>query len=249
MKRRNMSNLNPKPGKLYGIGVGPGDPELLTLKARRVLEEVPVIFAPRKSPDEPGMAEGIITGLLPELKNKCAGVILPMLKDEALLQPYWRQAALQIQQRLSKGGNGAFINIGDPLLYGTFIYIWDILRREYPETEVEIIPGISSINAAGAKAQVPLAIDDDNIAIISGDQKAEMIKSALASFDTVIFMKVNTVFNKLFKILEETQLIDRGVFIKRCTTGKEEIVRDIRALKENKLDYFSLLIVRKQSGG
>jgi len=232
-------------GRLYGVGVGPGDPELLTLKARRVLTEVPVIFVPKKAEQSQSIAESIIGSLAPDMESKCVGIILPMLRDKKKLQEYRRQAADIIWRHLNQGKDGAFVNVGDPLFYGTFIHIMRTLQTNHPETEVEIIPGVSSINAAAARAAVPLASDDDNIAVISGNQKDEIIRNALENFDTVVFMKVNTVFERLLGILEEMELKDKSIYIRRCTTEEEEIVRDIGRLQGEKLDYFSLLIVRK----
>ena len=119
------------------------------------------------------------------------------------------------------------------------------LQAVHPEIRVEIIPGISSINAVAAGALVPLASDDENIAVLSGDQEEGTIRNALKAFETVVFIKVNMVFNKLLKILEELHLKDKAVFIRRCTTEEEEIIRDIDRLKGTEIDYFSLLIVRK----
>jgi precorrin-2/cobalt-factor-2 C20-methyltransferase len=230
-----------KIGRLYGVGVGPGDPELLTLKAQRVLAHVPVVFIPQKSEENGSIAESIIIDQVPHVASKCIGIVLPMLRDRKKLQQYWQQAADIIWDQLSQGKDGAFVNVGDPLFYSTFIYIMEALRSRHPEIEIEVIPGVSSMNAAAARADVPLASDDDNIAVISGEQKDEIIKNALENFDTVVFMKVNTVFERLLVILEEMNLSGRSIYVRRCTTEDEEIIRDISRLKGKKLDYFSLL--------
>lgn len=232
-------------GRLYGLGVGPGDPELLTLKARRVLTEVPVIFVPKKSEDDKSISESIITGLVPNAKSKITQIILPMLRDKQKLQEYWQQAADIIWYHLNQGKDGAFVNVGDPLLYGTFTHVMKMLQRNHPEIEIEVIPGISSINAAAARTVIPLASDDDNIAIISGDHGDKAIRETLENFDTVVFIKMNKVFDKLLKILGELNMIDKCVYVRRCTTQDEEIIRDIDRLKDEMVDYFSLLIVRK----
>jgi len=240
-----MGENKPKIGRLYGVGVGPGDPELLTLKAQRVLNGVPMIFVPVKSEEDRSIAESIITDLSPDVKSKITRIILPMLRDKKKLQEYRQQAADIIWHHLSQGKDGAFVNIGDPLLYGTFIHVMKTLQMNHPEIEVEVIPGVSSINAAAARDVIPLASDDDNIAVISGNKKDEIIRNALENYDTVVFMKVNRVFDRLLGILEEMNLKDKSIYIRRCTTQEEEIVRDIDLLKGEKLDYFSLLIVRK----
>jgi len=173
------------------------------------------------------------------------GMVLPMLRDKEQLKKYWHQAADTIWHHLERGEDCAFVNVGDPLLYGTFIHILETLKRSHPEIEVEVIPGISSINAAAARTVVPLASDNDNIAIISGNREDKVIRETLENFDTVVFMKLNNVFDKLLEILEELNLMDKCVYVRRCTTKDEEIIWDISKLKGEKVDYFSLLIVRK----
>ncbi|MFH1650517.1 MAG: precorrin-2 C(20)-methyltransferase [Chloroflexota bacterium] len=232
-------------GRLYGVGIGPGDPELVTLKAQRILNEVAAIFVPKKSAGDKSIAESVITGLQPHLAAKVIGIVLPMLRDEDKLREHWRRAAECVWSHLERGEDGAFVNVGDPLFYGTFIHVMGELKNSHPEIEIEIVPGVSSINAAAARTAVPLGSDDDNIAVISGDQPESVIRNALENFATVVFLKVNTVFARLVLILEDMDLADKSIYVKRCTTGEEEIVRDIRRLPKDKADYFSLVIVRK----
>ena len=232
-------------GRLYGVGVGPGDPELVTVKARRILSQVAVIFVPKKTEQSESIAESIIGNLSPRIETKIVGMVLPMLRDEEQLQGYWNQAANTIWRYLKNGEDCAFVNVGDPLFYGTFVHILETVKNSHPEVEVEVIPGISSINAAAARAVVPLASSDERIAIISGNEEDKVIRQTLENFDTVVFMKMNTGFDKLLAILEELSLLEKCVYVRRCTTQDEEIIRDIRRLKGERVDYFSLLIVRK----
>jgi precorrin-2/cobalt-factor-2 C20-methyltransferase len=232
-------------GRLYGVGVGPGDPELLTLRAYNLLSRISVIFVPLKDEKSSSYARSIIKNLVKESDGKVVGVVLPMLRDKEQLTDYWLKATERIWQYLNKGQDCAFVNIGDPLLYGTFIHIFETLRKSHPEIEVEVIPGISSINAAAARAVVPLARNDERIAIISGNRADNVIRETLNNFDTVVFIKMNKAFDKLLAILEELNLIEKCVYVRRCTTQEEEIIRDISKLKDEKVDYFSLLIVRK----
>jgi precorrin-2/cobalt-factor-2 C20-methyltransferase len=234
-----------KIGRLYGVGVGPGDPELLTLRAHHLLSRIPVIFVPLKDEKSSSYARSVIKNLVKKSEGKVVGVVLPMLRDKEKLADYWLKAAESIWQYLKKGEDCAFVNIGDPLLYGTFIHILETLQKSHPEIEVEVIPGISSISAAAARAVVPLASNDERIAIISGNREDKVIREALDNFDTVVFIKMNKVFDRLLGILEELKLVEKCVYVRRCTTQDEEIIRDISKLKGEKVDYFSLLIVRK----
>jgi precorrin-2/cobalt-factor-2 C20-methyltransferase len=234
-----------KAGCLYGVGVGPGDPELLTLRAYNILSRVPVIFVPLKDKASKSYARSVIDSLIKKPEGKVVGLVLPMLRDREQLAHYWQQAADTIWGYLQKGEDCAFVNVGDPLLYGTFVHILETLRKGHPDMEVEVVPGISSINAAAARAVVPLASSEERIAIISGNRDDKILRETIANFDTVVFMKMNTVFDKLLPILEELKLVDKCVYVRRCTTQEEEVVRDISQLKGKKVDYFSLLILRK----
>jgi precorrin-2/cobalt-factor-2 C20-methyltransferase len=240
-----VSNKKPRIGRLYGVGVGPGDPELMTLKASRILSQVPVIFVPKKAEQGESIAESIVGNLSPRIEPRVVGLVLPMLRNREQLADYWRKAVESMWQYLKNGEDCAFVNVGDPLLYGTFVHILETLQKSHPEVEVEVIPGISSINAAAARAIVPLASNDERIAIISGNREDKVIRETLENFDTVVFMKMNTVFDKLLTILGELKLIEKCVYVRRCTIQDEEIIWDISRLKGKKVDYFSLLIVRK----
>ena len=171
-----MSNEKSRIGRLYGVGIGPGDPELLTLRAYRILSQVPVIFVPLKDKKSSSYAGSIITDLVKKSRGKVVELVFPMLRDRERLVDYWHKAAESIWQYLKKGEDCAFANVGDPLLYGTFIHVFETLKKTHPEIEVEVIPGISSINAAAARTIVPLASNDEHIAIISGNCADKFIR-------------------------------------------------------------------------
>jgi precorrin-2/cobalt-factor-2 C20-methyltransferase len=234
-----------KTGKLYGVGVGPGDPELLTLKALRVLSSVAVIFVPHKKDEGESLARSTVAGLVPDSESKLMGLVFPMVRGEEQLTPYWQRAANMIWQHLERGEDCAFINIGDPLLYGTFLHILRILKKEHPRIPVEVVPGISSLNSSAAAALFPLATQDERIAILSAEKNEEVIREALIRFDTVVFLKVNSIFDRLMGIIEDMGMSDRCVFVRRCSTPDQEITTDMSSLKGKKLDYFSILLVRR----
>ncbi|MBT9148671.1 MAG: precorrin-2 C(20)-methyltransferase [Dehalococcoidia bacterium] len=232
-----------KVGRLYGVGVGPGDPELITLKAQRILSQVSTIFVPRKDTNHESYARSIMSGLVKDSNQRIVDLIFPMQKSA--LEPYWERAADEIWQHLARGEDCAFVTEGDPLLYGTFAYILSIFQEHYPEVAIEIVPGISSINAASARALLSLASGSERVAIIPATYEDKALRETLESFDTVVLLKVNTVFDRILDVLEEMKLVDRCIYIRRCTTKDEEIVKDIRKLKGRDLDYLSLLIVRR----
>lgn len=232
-------------GCLYGIGVGPGDPELLTVRATRLLSRVPVIFTPQKDGKSKSYARRIIARLVKEPEQRVIELVFPMKKDASGLTDYWEKATETIWRHLSNGKDCAFITEGDPFLYGTFIHVFEILQKNHPEVSIEVIPGISSINAAAARALLPLATGSERVAILPATYEDRAIRKTLEDFDTVVFLKINTVFDRVLNILEELNLTEKCIYVSRCTTEDEEIIKDISKLKGQKLDYLSLLIVRR----
>ncbi len=230
---------------MYGVGVGPGDLELLTLKAQRVLAGVPVVFVPKKAPGGDSLARAIIGGLLAGSGQKVVELVFPMVRDKAELAAAWERATDTIWQHLAAGDDCAFVSAGDPLLYGTFVHVLGTLRERHPEVAVEVIPGVSSPHAVAAAGLLPLASEDEHVAIVSLPCDETFVRKALLDFDTVVFMKINRSFDRVLDILEELNLAGKCLFVRRCATPEQEIVRDIGALRGRKLDYFSLLIVRR----
>ena len=239
-----MANIrNQGIGQLYGVGVGPGDPELITIKAQRILSQVSVIFVPSKGAGHESYAGSIISSLVKGSTPEVVKLIFPMQKSA--LESYWEKAVEEIWQHLTQGRDCALVTEGDPLLYGTFIYILSILQERHPEVSIEVVPGISSINAASARALLPLATGSERVATIPATYEDEALRETLQTFDTVVLLKVNAVFDRILDVLEEMNLVDKCIYIKRCTTEDEEIVRDIRRLRGKTLDYLSLVIVRR----
>jgi precorrin-2/cobalt-factor-2 C20-methyltransferase len=236
-----------KAGRLYGIGVGPGDPELLTIKAQRILTEAPVICVPVKAPGEPSFAQSIVRGVINPDRQEILELVFPMLKNAGALEPYWRLGADLIWERLSSGLDCAFISEGDPFIYSTFIDIYNLLAASHPGLEIEVVPGISSFNAAAARSLTPLVDGDERLALLPATFEGDRLREVLRTFDTVALFKVHSVFDHLLEVLEEEGLTENAVCVMRCGGRDEVIERDIRRLKDQKLNYFSLIIVRRNN--
>ncbi len=236
-------------GTLYVVGVGPGDPELLTLKAARILGKAPCICVPKGREEGSSLALSIAKGSVSLDGKEIIEAHFPMRKTkdaayDAELDAKWRHTVETVLERLNAGTDVAFITIGDPTIYSTFFHLYDRLLEHNPALAIEIVPGVSSINASAARAKVSLGLADEKIGVIPATY-AEDLKRYLAAFDTLVLMKVHRVFNEVLKILEEEGLVRNSVYVVRAGMDNEKIFRDIRDVKEDDLDYFSLMIVRK----
>jgi len=238
-------------GRLYVVGVGPGDPELLTLKAVRILGQVGSICVPRGSEGGESLALSIASKAAGLNGKEIVEVYFPMKalhSHRTELDAQWGEAISVILDRLRKGIDTAFITIGDPGLYSTFFYLYDRLMEECPELNIEVVPGISSINASAALAGVSLALGHERIAILPANHVSDLMR-VFEQFDTVVLMKVYKVFGKIRKALADLGLLDGAVYVSRAGMADETVRTDLNALESGKLDYFSLVIVRKGRRG
>ncbi|HEX9869304.1 MAG TPA: precorrin-2 C(20)-methyltransferase [Candidatus Tectomicrobia bacterium] len=253
-------------GTFYGIGMGPGDPELLTRKAFRLLAEVPVIFYPSCGGKADGFALDILQGVfaedyggranggmgLPSMSQgssvlaRCRPLSTTMVRGADTARPHWADAAEHVAAVLQNGQDAAFITEGDPALYSTFVYLQVALAERFPEARIEIVPGVSSMSAAAARTLFPLALGEERIAILPATYDPPFLERALEAFDTIVLLKVNRVLDQLITILERHGLLDGAVFVERCGTSRERIIRDVSSLRGQRMNYFSLLLVRKE---
>ena len=231
-------------GRLYGVGVGPGDPELLTVKAQRVLQSVPVIWVPQAGVSVESYAYSIVKGIIDEDQQEVVRATFPT-NDEDAAGEVWRAAARELANRLEAGSDVAFITEGDPMLYSTFAYVLETILAEFPHLPVEVVPGVSSVMAAAASAVAPLVTHGQRLAILPAVYGIDDLREAIALYDTIVLMKVNRTLLDALANLERLGLAGRTIYVRRATTERERVVRDIRELTDEDLDYFSLLIIRR----
>jgi precorrin-2/cobalt-factor-2 C20-methyltransferase len=231
--------------KIYAVGVGPGDPELLTRKAERILKGVDVILAPVSNPAEASVALETIREFIDEKRQEVIVHQFPMTSDRSRLLPAWQEAAAVIAGHAAAGRNVAFITIGDPLFYSTFIYLLRIFREQWPHLPIEIVPGISSINASAARSSIPLVESEEKMAVIPATAGIEKIASALADFETVVLLKVKPLYADILELLRHTGREQSTVFVERVGSAREKIITNFAEISAHTPDYLSLLIVKR----
>ena len=238
------SSSPPVTGRLYGVGVGPGDPELLTLKALRILQQVPIICVPQAHTSAESYALTIVREFLDQERQEIMRIPFPT-DDEEAAGDVWRNAAEAVVERVLQGQDAAFITEGDPMLYSTFSYVLESVRANHPEVPVEIVPGVSSVMAAAASAVAPLVTHGQRLAILPAVYGIDDLREAIANYDTIVLMKVNRTLLQALANLEKLGLAGKGIYVRRASTARERVVQDLNQLSEEDLDYFSLLIIRK----
>jgi len=239
-------------GTLYVIGIGPGDPELMTLKAVRILREVPCICVPKGREEGSSLALSVVQKAINLEGKEIIEAHFPMkkTKDNGLaatqceLDTKWQGTVEAILGRLVKGINMAFITNGDPTIYSTFFYLYDSLLELNPDLHIEIIPGVSSINAASARAKVSLSLADEKIAILPATYITD-IDMLLEQFDSIVLMKVHRVFDKILRTLEQRNLVNKATYIVKAGMKDEKIFKNIKDVKLEDLNYFSVLIIKQ----
>ena len=146
--------------------------------------------------------------------------------------------------RLRKEQDVAFLTEGDPLLFSTFSYVLAGVKELCPEAPIVISPGVSSVMAAAASSGVPLATHGQRLAILPAAYGLDDLSEATSNFDTVVLMKVSSNIVKTLADLEELGLTGQSTYVRRASTGQEKVIRDVTQIKDEDLDYFSLLIVK-----
>ena len=232
------------PGCLYGVGVGPGDPELLTLKASRVLQRVQIVCVRQPEPGEENYALDVVREFLDESRQEIVRLPLPG-EDTPGSATTWDAAFKSIVAWLGEGRDVAFITEGDPMLYSSFSYLLDRVRTGISDAPIEVVPGVSSVMAAAASAGVPLVTHGQRLAILPAVYGIDDLREAIASYDTVVLMEVNRTLLNALANLENLGLAGKATYVRRATTQREQVVQNIQELSEEDFDYFSLLIIKR----
>lgn len=231
-------------GIFYGIGVGPGDPELLTVKAIKAIEKVDVLIAPKTEKKDGSVA---LTVAKPYLKKDVEIVyqVFPMVKGFAENSTdAWKSNKQEILELLRAGKNVAFLTIGDPMFYSTYIYVFRLLENE--GVEIQTIPGIPAFAAIGSQLGYPIVEGDDVLSIIPATASPEKVEKAMQAADNVVLMKVYKNFEDVADMLDKNEMAEQAVLVSRAGLDDEKIIYDVVAHKKDKLNYLSTILTRKK---
>jgi precorrin-2/cobalt-factor-2 C20-methyltransferase len=234
-----------KLGVLYGLGVGPGDPELITVKAFRILKESPVIAYPRKKMGAKSYALAITELYVNTEEKTMVGLTFPMTKDREALELQWNKTVAAVWEHIQQGKDVAFVTEGDPMIYSTFIHLMRLMQERHPEVEIRSIPGISSVNASASQLGIPMADGDEQIAIVPATDDYDTMRHAIESHDCIVFIKVAKVIDLMIRVLSDLGLVNKAAVLTKVTSSEEMIWRDIMELQGRELEYLTLMVVRK----
>ncbi len=232
-------------GRLYGIGLGPGDPELVTLKAVRCLQAAPVVAYFHKR-GQRGHARTIANGFMPALCEEMP-LAYPVTTEvpvgqpayAACLAPFYAEAAAGIAAHLEAGRDVALLCEGDPLFYGSFMHLYVRLRGRAPVT---IVPGISGMSGCWSAAGLPITWGDDVLTVLPGTLSAEALQAKLTATDAAVIMKIGTNFPKVRAAVEAAGLLDEAVYVERGTMEGERVL-PLREKREGVAPYFAIVLL------
>lgn len=232
-------------GILYGLGVGPGDPELITLKAARVLNSADVVYAAASSKNSYSLAVSIARPHIPDL-TPVKMMPFPMTKDRIKKEQAWEKNARVLVEELQQNKLVAFITLGDSMTYSTFGYILQYVQQIAPEVPVISVPGITSYQASAACLNAPLVEGEEALLILSGVNGGECLRKFAAPPDNLIFMKAYRNMSDIAAALEECGMLESSVAVAHCGLPEQEIVTDVRELIRRPPNYWTLVLSKRR---
>ena len=234
-----------KTGTFYGIGVGPGDPELLTLKAIRIINSVDVVFAASSIKNTHSLAVDIAR---PHMAHGADIRMLSfqMSNDEAQKHLLWKANVDLIAQELLQGKDCVFLTLGDSQTYSTFGYLAKLMATYYPGVAVKSVPGITSYLAAASAVNQPLVEGDESLLITSGARGGQELRKYGGALENVVLLKTYRHVKDINDALDEADLLESSVVVTRCSRRDEEVIPDVRGFENRKPDYWSLIMAKRK---
>lgn len=232
-------------GVLYGLGVGPGDPELITLKAARVLNSVDVVFAAASTKNSYSLAVSIAKPHIPDL-TPVRMLPFPMTHEKQQREKAWREHARTIIKELEQGQKAAFLTLGDSMTYSTYGYIVKNIQSLAPHIPIFSIPGITSYQAAAATLNTPLTEGEESLLVVSGANGGDRLRQLSAEPETVVFLKAYRNVKDIMAALDEAGRLKDSVAVSNCGLPEEKVFNDIRKLGNRPPEYWTLILSKRK---
>lgn len=233
-------------GIFYGVGVGPGDPELLTLKAVRVIQQADVIIAPKTEKKEDSTALSIARPYLKE-DVEILRLVFPMVNHTTTLTDAWENNKEAILAQLKAGKKVVFLTLGDPMFYSTYMYVYRLLKDS--GYEIETVPGVPAFCAIGSQLGQPLAEGTDVLSIIPATMKEDEMDKILALADNVVLMKVYKNFAQVVEKLNQHGFGDNAVMISKCGLPDEQVSYNLNEVDAAQVNYLTTILAKKRKLG
>ena len=233
-----------KLGTLYGVSVGTGDPELITVKGLRLLQSSAIVAFPAGIDNRLGTAQSIVSNWL-QPHQQTLPLKFPYVRDIQTLQTAWSEAARKVGFYLQQGTDITFACLGDLSFYGTFTYLAQNVRQLYPEVNIETVPGVSSPMAIASVLGIPLTVDRQRLAIIPAIYATAELETALDWAEVVVLLKVSSVYQEVWQILQHRGLLDYSSIVEKATFAEQKIYRNLTQYPQLDLSYFSIMLIRQ----
>jgi precorrin-2/cobalt-factor-2 C20-methyltransferase len=236
------------PGTLYGIGIGPGDPELITLRGTRLISACRNLFVPKARTASESVALAIARPLVGP-GTRIEEIVFPMTADREELAERWDEAAFRVAKVLTAGEDACFLTLGDPLLYSTYIYLLRALRRTIPGLRAVTVPGITAFGAAAALTGFSVGEGREPVTIVPAADDLTAVRRALAAGGTVVLMKIGKRLPEVLDLLEGKGLLESSVFVSHATMAEQRIEMDLRRLRPDgpEAGYLSIILVHARN--
>ena len=237
--------------QLTGIGVGPGDPDLLTVKAVKAIQDADMIMCPASAEDRPSIALSVVDTLIDKSKNQeIVKLIFPMTKDKAILEAHWKENSKIMAEKVLSGKNVVYLTVGDPYLYSTWIYMHREISQNHPEMKINVIPGIVSMFTFASKVGVSIAEGAEKVSIIPSCYDLSSVKEIAKNSEVLVFLKDGRYFDQVIELVRESGFPDDSIFAIGQDLGTDkEIIRKLRLGDVNDdtltTKYFSILVIKR----
>jgi len=237
-------------GVLYGIGVGPGDPELVTVKGARLISETKRLFVPIARTKAKSVALDIVKSYVPDNAD-VTELVFPMVTDKDELEKRWSESAGKIADTLKEGEDACFVTLGDPLLYSTYIYLLRALKKILPAVRVVTVPGVTAFSAAAALADFPTGEAREPVTIVPAADDLKSVRDAIGRGGTVVLMKVGKRLKGVLDVLDEFDVMGSAVYVANAGMVNQRTETDLEKLRgeNDEAGYLSTILVRAGNGG